>query len=493
MPTAASGDGAAQRVDRPAVRQQEVVRRRDRVGLARATRGVDPPRVPDPRDDPRLVVRDPRVHAIAETRCNGVDVVDEQLCRRAIRPAALVLERLRRVPVEERRDGLDPVREQLVDEAVVEIEAGLVHAPAAAGNDARPRDGEAERVEAELAHERDVLGIAVVEVAGDVARVAVPHLAGRRGEPVPDTLAAPVLGGRAFDLVRRGRSAPEEAGRQDAGSIDCSSEPLDQVVEGMKVESAGSGAVTWQRAACPARASTSAGVTCEHTSTASGQRLTNRHPSGGSTAAEARPLWISIRFASRSASGFAAAESSSRVYGCMRIGQHVLDRPLLDDLAGVHHEDVVREIARAREIVRDVEERDLPFRLQLQHQVQDPDANRDVEHARRLVGEEHDRLDRERACDRDALALTAGELVRVLVGDRAPAGRGRPSRATRARGLRSRPSATIPWISSGRAMWCRIVFTGFSEPNGSWKIICTCDRYCRIERLLRSPATSTPR
>ena len=22
----------------------------------------------------------------------------------------------------------------------------------------------------------------------------------------------------------------------------------------------------------------------------------------------------------------------------------------------------------------------------------------------------------------------------------------------------------------------RIVFTGFSEPNGSWKIICTCDR-----------------
>ena len=34
----------------------------------------------------------------------------------------------------------------------------------------------------------------------------------------------------------------------------------------------------------------------------------------------------------------------------------------------------------------------------------------------------------------------------------------------------------MPWIFSGRSMWCAMVFTGFSEPNGSWKIICTCER-----------------
>ena len=98
-----------------------------------------------------------------------------------------------------------------------------------------------------------------------------------------------------------------------------------------------------------------------------------------------------------------------------RVGQHILDRPLLDDLAGVHHENVVGDVARTREIVRDVEERDLPLLLELEHQVQDPDANRDVEHARRLVRQEHHRLDSQRARDRDSLALSAGELVGVLV------------------------------------------------------------------------------
>ena len=38
------------------------------------------------------------------------------------------------------------------------------------------------------------------------------------------------------------------------------------------------------------------------------------------------------------------------------------------------------------------------------------------------------------------------------------------------------PCGTMPWIWSGRARWWRIVLTGFSEPNGSWKIICTCER-----------------
>jgi hypothetical protein len=40
--------------------------------------------------------------------------------------------------------------------------------------------------------------------------------------------------------------------------------------------------------------------------------------------------------------------------------------------------------------------------------------------------------------------------------------------------MRSR--GTRSWIFSGRVRWWRTVFTGFSEPNGSWKIICTCDR-----------------
>ncbi len=54
--------------------------------------------------------------------------------------------------------------------------------------------------------------------------------------------------------------------------------------------------------------------------------------------------------------------------------------------------------------------------LQPEHQVEDPDPDRDVEHRDRLVREDHRRVDGERARDRDALALPPGELVRILRG-----------------------------------------------------------------------------
>ena len=155
-------------------------------------------------------------------------------------------------------------------------------------------------------------------------------------------------------------------------------------------------------------------MTRKHTSIASGQRETKRQPSGGSTAAEARPLRISMRFGSRAVPGSGTAESSSCVYGCSGAREHLLDRAVLDDLARVHDEDVVGDVPRAREVVGDVEERYAALLFELQHQVEDPDANRHVEHARRLVREQHGRLDGQGARDRDALALAAGELMRIL-------------------------------------------------------------------------------
>ena len=55
--------------------------------------------------------------------------------------------------------------------------------------------------------------------------------------------------------------------------------------------------------------------------------------------------------------------------------------------------------------------------LELQDQIEDADPDRHVEHRDRLVGEDHARLDGQRARDRDALALAARELVRVLLRD----------------------------------------------------------------------------
>ena len=199
----------------------------ERIRLGLAARRVVPPAVPDPGDDPRLVVRDPVGDAVAEARRDGLDVLGERIDRVAHGPAARVLEHLRGVPVEERHVRRDAVAEQLVDEPVVEVEPGRVDAAPALGQDARPGDREPERVEAELAHQRDVVAVAVVEVARDRAVVAVPDLAGRGAEPVPDAFAAAVFARRAFDLVRGGCGAPDEVGWEQLSELTGHELPLE--------------------------------------------------------------------------------------------------------------------------------------------------------------------------------------------------------------------------------------------------------------------------
>jgi len=112
--------------------------------------------------------------------------------------------------------------------------------------------------------------------------------------------------------------------------------------------------------------------------------------------------------------------------------------------------------------------------LELHHQVQDPDPDRDVEHARGLVGEHDLRLDGERARDRHALPLAARDSCGYLAATR---GRDEPTvRSSSCARSSTWARGTTWWIRSGRSMWWRIVFTGLSDPNGSWKMICTCER-----------------
>src|SRR6185369_9037067 len=54
------------------------------------------------------------------------------------------------------------------------------------------------------------------------------------------------------------------------------------------------------------------------------------------------------------------------------LGKDLLHRPTLDDLTRVHHHDLVGDVAGARKIMGDVEERDLPLLLELDHEVEDP-------------------------------------------------------------------------------------------------------------------------
>ena len=92
-------------------------------------------------------------------------------------------------------------------------------------------------------------------------------------------------------------------------------------------------------------------------------------------------------------------------------------RRQLHDATGVHDRDAVGEVARAGEVVGDVEEGQLALLLQLGEQVQDLGAAGGVDHGDGLVSHEVVGLEHHGAGDADALALPARERVRVLLGE----------------------------------------------------------------------------
>lgn len=104
------------------------------------------------------------------------------------------------------------------------------------------------------------------------------------------------------------------------------------------------------------------------------------------------------------------------------------------------------------------------------HQVEDADAYGDVAHRGRLVGEDEAGVHGERAGDGDALALSAGELVRVGLEHVL----GQPDRGDEfaqfalARGP--------PVHQQGAAQEVLTRWTGLREPKGSWNTICTVPR-----------------
>ena len=116
--------------------------------------------------------------------------------------------------------------------------------------------------------------------------------------------------------------------------------------------------------------------------------------------------------------------------------------------------------------------------LQVLQQVDHLRLDRDVERRHRLVADDQLGLDGERAGDADALALAAGELVRVAAHVVGVAGR--PSRAARPRGPRTaaRVFASL-WIISASPMIAPTVMRGLSEAYGSWKMICMSRRSAR--------------
>ena len=129
----------------------------------------------------------------------------------------------------------------------------------------------------------------------------------------------------------------------------------------------------------------------------------------------------------------------------------LLRRAELLDAAAVHDRDRVRHRHRLLLVVRDVDERDPdlvldPLQLELELL-----AELQVERAERLVEQENPRLVHERARERDALLLPAGELLRLALCEPREADQledllHAPARSSFATPFRSSPNPTLSSI-----------------------------------------------
>src|SRR5262249_37683108 len=96
-----------------------------------------------------------------------------------------------------------------------------------------------------------------------------------------------------------------------------------------------------------------------------------------------------------------------------RLPVEIRRRRLLYERAEIHHADDFGDVAYDREIVGDDEVGELAISLQPGQQVEYLGLDRDVERRHRLVGHDEVGAQDQRSGDADALALAAGELVRV--------------------------------------------------------------------------------
>ena len=91
----------------------------------------------------------------------------------------------------------------------------------------------------------------------------------------------------------------------------------------------------------------------------------------------------------------------------LRPPQHLVGRARLDDLAVLHHRDVVCQIFDDAEVVSDEEICDAQFILQLPQQIQNLSLHGHIKRGSGFVADDQPRFDRERASDRKPLTLSS--------------------------------------------------------------------------------------
>jgi hypothetical protein len=91
--------------------------------------------------------------------------------------------------------------------------------------------------------------------------------------------------------------------------------------------------------------------------------------------------------------------------------EHQINGPILDDLAGVHHDDPAADVCHDAKVVRDEQKGHSIAVLELSEEVEELGLDRDVDGARRLVRDQQIRLTTQGDGDRDPLCHSTGKLM----------------------------------------------------------------------------------
>ena len=155
----------------------------------------------------------------------------------------------------------------------------------------------------------------------------------------------------------------------------------------------------------------------------------------------------------------------------LRRGEHLLHRALLDDLAVVHDADDVGDAPHDAEVVGDEQQAHAEPLADVGQQFEDLRLHRHVERGGRLVGDQQVGLVRKRHGDHHALALPAGQLVRIGAEPRLRHRGCRPGSGARRCARVPAGPRTPPCSIRISPICCSIVCSGLSEVIGSWKMI----------------------
>ncbi len=204
------------RLHREAMGQRDIMTYLVQFGLRQFEAwGVDAGAITEIHESSAFVDCEDRFDAIAQAIRDVACVIAERPRRFTGLPSAdPVLERLRQIPMIERRERFDIVIEKFVDQAVVEVETFGVRRTGSFRKYPRPGDRETIGLDPQFPDQADVFLVSMVVIVGAVRVAVILDLAGRVGERIPDRAAPAVLIDRALDLIRGSCGAPKKPFRE---------------------------------------------------------------------------------------------------------------------------------------------------------------------------------------------------------------------------------------------------------------------------------------